>query len=135
MRRAEHLSFQSGCPLKMKDIVRHKDLGEGKVVGLPDKGVEPEAHNYNKAWVHFIKDQTKLWVTWSSLKIITAQAATKRVADRELVCPPRPNHCHPTLRTVAFWPHSVSLTPCSHFCGPGAAHRAAEALRNLTCRS
>lgn len=84
MRRAEHLSFQSGCPLKMKDIVRHKDLGEGKVVGLPDKGVEPEAHNYNKAWVHFIKDQTKLWVTWSSLKIITAQAATKRVADREL---------------------------------------------------
>jgi hypothetical protein len=88
MRRAEHLSFQSGCPLKMKDIVRHKDLGEGKVVGLPDKGVDPEAHNYNKAWVHFIKDQTKLWVTWSSLKIITAQAAAKRVADREQVRPP-----------------------------------------------
>ena len=91
MRRAEHLSFQHGCPLKMKDIVRHEKLGEGKVVGLPDKGVDPEADNCNKAWVHFTKNQTKLWVLWSSLKIITAPAAAKRVADREQERPPPRN--------------------------------------------
>ena len=87
----------------MKDIVRHKESktwARARWSGCQTRGSTPRHTqlHYNKAWVHFIKDQNKLWVDWSSLKIITAQAAAKRVADREQERPPP--RSLPPLRTV-----------------------------------
>ena len=73
-------AFQSGTHVRIKDIVRHADLGEGKVIGLPEKGVDPEAFNYSKAWVHFAVTGQRLWVPWATLDVITAPSAAKRLA-------------------------------------------------------
>lgn len=82
MERTSALSFQNGCPFKMKEIVRHNGgLGEGKVVGLPDKNVLTTAYNNGMAWVHFAESGNRYWVKWSTLTVITAPAANKRHAE------------------------------------------------------